>query len=211
MDNVFLGISLIEWFGYLASVIVAVSLVMGSIVKLRWYNLIGAGMFSTYGFLIGALPVGVLNAFIVIADIYYLIQIYKKEEHFDIIKLDDDSKYLKYFLNYKKDDIKKYFPDFDYGDFNGKGFYLIRDLTPVGIIYGIKDEDIFEIKLDYILPEYRDFKMGSYVFENHIDIFKNMGVNKLITESQMKDHNIYLEKMGFKLTDDEQKRYVKHI
>ena len=65
----FLGIAWIEWFGYAASVVVAISLMMSSIVKLRWFNLTGATMFSAYGFVIGAWPVGFLNLFIVAINI----------------------------------------------------------------------------------------------------------------------------------------------
>ena len=68
----FLGIAWIEWFGYAASVVVAISLMMSSIVKLRWLNLTGATMFSSYGFIIGALPVGFLNLFIVVINVVHL-------------------------------------------------------------------------------------------------------------------------------------------
>ena len=44
----FLGISILEWLGYAASVIVLVSLSMASIVKLRWYNMLGAALFSLW-------------------------------------------------------------------------------------------------------------------------------------------------------------------
>ena len=46
------NVSYVEWFGYLGSVIVAVSLTMSSIKKLRWYNFVGAAIFSIYGFVI---------------------------------------------------------------------------------------------------------------------------------------------------------------
>ena len=65
----FFGVPWVEWFGYAASLMVAVSLMMSSIVKLRWFNLVGATMFSTYGFIIGSLPVGFLNLFL--ADAWY--------------------------------------------------------------------------------------------------------------------------------------------
>ena len=68
----FHGISWIEWFGYAASIVVAISLTMSSIVKLRWFNLTGAMMFSSYGFIIGALPVGFLNLFIVVINVVHL-------------------------------------------------------------------------------------------------------------------------------------------
>ena len=65
----------VEWFGLAASVVVAYSLMLKDMLKLRIWNLIGAAMFVVYGGLIGALPVWLLNAFIVIADFYYIIKI----------------------------------------------------------------------------------------------------------------------------------------
>ncbi len=73
-------INWLEWLGYLASLIVLVSLLMSSIVKLRWINLLGSSLFSLYGFMIGALPVGFMNLGIVFINIYYLIQIYRTNE-----------------------------------------------------------------------------------------------------------------------------------
>ena len=48
--------ALLETFGYLASLLVAVSLMMRSIVRLRWINLTGAACFTAYGILIAAYP-----------------------------------------------------------------------------------------------------------------------------------------------------------
>ena len=49
---------ILEIFGYVASIIIAISLTMKNIHRLRWWNLFGAIAFSTYGVLIGAWPVG---------------------------------------------------------------------------------------------------------------------------------------------------------
>ena len=67
-----------EMLGYSASVLVAVSLMMQSVVKLRMINLVGAILFTVYGLLIGAFPVAFLNGFIVVANIYYLHQMYRE-------------------------------------------------------------------------------------------------------------------------------------
>ena len=69
---------LLQWVGYAASAVIAISLAISSIVKFRWLNLVGALVFSIYGFLIGAIPVGILNGIIAIVDIYYLVIIYGK-------------------------------------------------------------------------------------------------------------------------------------
>jgi len=65
----------IEIFGYVGSALVAISLMMSNIVRLRWINLVGAGIFSTYGFIIQAWPVAALNGAIVLIDIYHLWRI----------------------------------------------------------------------------------------------------------------------------------------
>ncbi|MDO6638633.1 YgjV family protein [Shewanella sp. 5_MG-2023] len=69
-----------EWVGYLASAVVAISLMMANIKKLRWWNLIGAALFVAYGLAIDAIPVALVNFFIVLIDIYYLIKLYKEPE-----------------------------------------------------------------------------------------------------------------------------------
>jgi hypothetical protein len=66
-----------EMLGYLASVFVAVSLMMRSLTRLRVINLIGALLFTAYGLIISAYPVAAVNAFIVLVNIYYLQQSFK--------------------------------------------------------------------------------------------------------------------------------------
>lgn len=67
----------LEMIGYLASVLVAISLMMRSLNKLRMINLTGSLLFTVYGFTIGAYPVAVLNAFIVVVNIFYLQKAFK--------------------------------------------------------------------------------------------------------------------------------------
>jgi len=67
-----------EWVGYLASIVVAISLMMSNIKKLRWWNLIGAALFVAYGVAIDAYPVALVNFFIVLIDIYYLVKLYRE-------------------------------------------------------------------------------------------------------------------------------------
>ncbi|MDX1341443.1 MAG: hypothetical protein R3309_07490 [Reinekea sp.] len=68
---------LVEIYGYAGSVLIALSLMMSNIIPLRWINLVGAAIFSTYGLVIHAWPVAVLNGFIVLIDIYHLWHIYR--------------------------------------------------------------------------------------------------------------------------------------
>lgn len=69
------GIPLIEWVGYLASVLIAVSMFMKDIIKLRFINLVGSLCFVIYGLIIKAYPVALTNIVIVIVNLYYLYKI----------------------------------------------------------------------------------------------------------------------------------------
>jgi hypothetical protein len=193
-----LGIPLVEWFGYAASVVVAVSLTMSSIVKLRWYNLVGAAMFSTYGFVIGALPVGLLNAFIVAADIYYIIKMYREKDEFRIMGLSGDSEYLDYFLECHQSDIRRFFPRFDADLSDGRSaFYLVKNSVPIGLLVGRpQGADGFKVELDYVGPEYRDFKMGRWVYGSS-GHFRQQGYQRILSDATGGGHDAYLEKMGF--------------
>jgi hypothetical protein len=192
-----LGISLVEWFGYTASVIVAVSLTMASIVKLRWFNLVGAGMFSTYGFIIGALPVGFLNLFITLIDIYYLIRMYQEKADFTILALTGSDQLRDHYLSVHRADIVKFFPKFDPAAMAGlESFWLLKNSVPVGLLAGVKQDETLEIALDYVGPEYRDFKMGAFVYSS-AEFFRSRGIRKLAVVPTGGPHDAYLEKMRF--------------
>jgi hypothetical protein len=192
-----LGISLVEWFGYLASVVVAVSLTMASIVKLRWCNLVGAGLFSAYGFIIGALPVGFLNLFIALIDVYYLVKLYREQDDFKILALGGSDELRRYYLDCHAADIRRFFPGFDFAAPDGReAFWLLKNTVPIGLLSGRREGDCLVIDLDYVGPEYRDFKMGAFVYGSG-DFFRPLGINRLACPASGGPHDAYLEKMDF--------------
>lgn len=67
-----LGISYIEWFGYLASFFVLLSFLMRNIKTLRYVNTLGCMFFVVYGVLLDSWPIIITNAAIIMVNIYYL-------------------------------------------------------------------------------------------------------------------------------------------
>ena len=196
----FFGVPWVEWFGYAASLMVAVSLMMSSIIKLRWINLVGSAMFSTYGFVIGSLPVGFLNLFIVVINVVNLLRMYREKDDFRIMSLSGDSEYLAYFLKCHRSEIEKYFPLFDFAERGERSaFYLVKNSNPIGLLIGHRqDEDTLLIELDYVGAQFRDFKMGSFVYRNN-EFFLSQGYKVLKAPATGGGHDVYLEKMGFRL------------
>lgn len=72
------SISLTDWIGYLASVVLMISFLMKNINTLRIINSMGACLFIMYGImLVTAWPIIITNAFILGVNIYYLIKHYR--------------------------------------------------------------------------------------------------------------------------------------
>jgi len=199
----------LEWLGYLASTIVLISLLMSSIIKLRWINLLGSSIFSLYGFLIGALPVGFMNLGIAFINIYYLIKIYRSKEYFKILPIEDDSQYFNYFLNFYQKGIEKYANISKINLQNSKvSFFILRNMVPAGVFLASEyDKSTLQIELDFVIPEYRDFKIGRYVFENRKDYFLDMGYSKFVSATANDEQIKYLLKMGFVKQEENGKSY----
>lgn len=207
---------IIQWIGYVGSVIIAASLTMSSLVKLRWLNLTGAAIFSAYGFIIGAMPVAFLNLFITLINIYHLHHIYNQKDFLKILHIRTENRYLDFFMDYYQLDINKFFPGF-YESFKNQlydhqnllCFLIIRNAAVAGIFIGrkVNEKQLF-IEIDFAIPEYRDLKTGSYIYKQNQLYFKNLGIKKLCANPKNKNHYKYLKKMGF---EEEMKDHNKVI
>ncbi len=189
----------LEILGYVGSVIVAVSLMMKNIVKLRWWNLVGAALFSLYGLLVGAYPVFAVNFFIAIVDIYYLIVLYKKKDEFSLVSVRPNNNYLKKFTEFYFDDIIKFFPQFSFANLEGKKvFFILRNLLPVGLFaFEITSDNSAIVYIDYAVPSYRDLNNAKFLYKTKPEFFKNLGCKQIITHTEVEAHKKYLLKIGF--------------
>lgn len=195
-----MDIDVYQIIGYTASVIIAISMMMNSFVKFRIINLIGATTFATYGFLIGAIPVGCLNGLIMIVDIYYIYKIFSKKEIFETLEIRPDNKYLLRFLEFHNKEIQKFFPGFFYkAEVNTISFFVLRNTAVAGIFLAHR-ENVTELKvgLDFVIPQFRDYKNGKYIYRRLKDYFINQGFTRVKTDGESKKYIQYLKKLGFK-------------
>jgi hypothetical protein len=204
-----------EIIGYVASLLVAVSLMMSSIVKLRVINLAGALCFTIYGFLIQSYPVAGMNLFVVIIDVYYLYEMFTKKEYFTILEVKADSEYLKRFLTFYRHEITQFLPEFSFAPSDRQIiFFVLRNLVPTGLfIAEERDDTSLVAKLDFVIPGYRDFKIGQFIFSKSSDMFKKKGFHTLYSSPGNQAHERYLGRMGFAMTDSEGKEllYAKEL
>jgi len=173
--------------------------------------MIGSAIFCVYGFLIGSIPVGIMNGGIIIINIYYLVKLYHAKEHLKLINLYPNSEYLAYFMSFYKKDMLKYFPEDNLKvDDHILGFYILRDVIPAAIFIAKKvSEQTIDIQVDYAIPAYRDFKIGNFIYLENKDYFLERGLTQLTCLSINEEHDQYLKKMGF--TKGEENRFVLNL
>ena len=191
-----------EYIGHIGSVLIAISFMMSNIKTLRIINLIGAIVFTIYGVIIQSYPVIILDSFIIITDIYYLLKMTTQKDYFNINDtLSPNVFFVPKFLDYYKNDIITFFPEFDLSLIQAPKIILIsRNLNPVGMfIYeeNIKTSSI-QIHLDYAIPKYRDSKNSFFVFNEKSKELTEAGFKTYEVNSTSKAHDKYLKKMGFR-------------
>jgi len=197
----------LDLFGYLGSVLVAISLMMANIKRLRWINLFGAAAFSSYGFLIDALPVFLLNGWITLVDIYYLIRLYRFQDDFDTVRLSSvRTPLFKFLIDRYGEDILSFFPHASVTELEGAVPLLVfRNMKPVGLFaYKVSPDDSSkaDVIIDYVIPEARDMKTAQYLFNRHRNELVKEGINILISIPVNENHKRYLKKVGFIKNND---------
>ncbi|WP_420126639.1 hypothetical protein [Longimicrobium sp.] len=190
---------LYEVIGYVASALVAVSLMMSSILRLRLINLVGSAAFAVYGLLIHAYPVAAMNGFIVLINLFYLYRMLRTREYFRLLSVEPDSQYLRQFLHFYEREIHRFLPGFAYTPAaDDLTVFVLRDMVPAGLFIGRREAGgTLCVTLDFVIPQYRDFKIGRYLFQEEREFFRSRGFREIESEPGNREHAAYLRRMGF--------------
>lgn len=203
-----------ELIGYIGSVLVAVSLMMSNIWKLRWINLFGALFFVAYGIALKAYPVVVVNGFIVLIDAYFLNQMARKKDYFSLLTLKDpQGPFIRRFLNFYAADIQGFFPDFDIETIKEPlTFFMLRNIMPIGIfVYETEPEGVARIHLDYVVPEYRDLGSARFLYHHRVQRFRDQGLKTFAVRTGSEATASYFRSLGFKESAGDSGVLVKEI
>ncbi len=202
-----------ELIGYAGSIVILISLLMKSLVKLRWINLAGSLLFSLYGLTIRAWPVFGINAIIVGIDAWFLIQMMRCRDYFELAPLSEiGPEYFRKFFLYHENDILSFFPGARLDELTGLETYMLfRNILPVGFFAICIEGEEARIVADYVVPEYRDFKTGVFIYDIKRMYFKEKGVKRFVAESGQPIHRRYLQRNGFRPDPEHPNRFLKSL
>lgn len=194
---------LTPWFGYLASLCLIIALLVNNDLKFRWFNTFGNIFFIVYAIVLGAFPILLTNLILLGINIFYLVKVYRKKENFDMLEFEGKEKLVQKFIQFYQKDIETYFPTFTNAALeNNLNFVVIRDLVIANIFSAsVSADGDADVLLNYTLQKYRDFKVGSYIFEKEKDFLISKGIKRIVYTKQInKNHEKFLQVSGFKKT-----------
>lgn len=187
---------ILEIVGYASTVLILVSFLMTSVVKLRIVSAIGSGIFVIYALLTGSIPTAIMNFGVVVVNIYFLIRLMRAEKLTTMLPISTDSAYLKEFETFYGADMQRFFPEVaTQKDEADAAYFVYYDLVPVGLLLGKKlDNGELRILVDYTTPKYRDASVGKFLYQR---LLKKEGYKSLTIESPSEKHEKYLKTVGF--------------
>ena len=93
---------------------------------------------------------------------------------------------------------------------NSVSFFILRNMSVAGLFLAHRDGDnVLTVGLDYVIPEYRDFKNGRYVYYRLRQKFIDSGFTIIRSDGNNLRKNKYFKKLGFK--KDENGLYTMYL
>ena len=72
-------------------------------------------------------------------------------------------------------------------------------MAVAGVFLAHRDQNhCLSVGLDFVLPEYRDFKNGKFIYLRLRDRFISEGFTKVIAEGKSEKYAQYLSRLGFR-------------
>lgn len=182
--------------GYASTVLILISFLMTSVVKLRIVSAIGSGIFVIFAIATKSYPTAIMNFGVVLINIYFLVRLLKAEKLTTMLPISTDSAYLKEFETFYGADMQRFFPEVALQkDEADKAYFVYYDLVPVGLLLGkTQDDGSLRILVDYTTPKYRDSSVGKFLYNK---LLKTEGYTALTFADPSEKHELYLQKAGF--------------
>ena len=195
------GDTVLQVVGYFSTVLILISFLMTSVLKLRLVNLIGSAIFVVFAFLTKSYPTAIMNVGLCIINIYFIIRLLRSKRLTLMLPISLDSAYLRAFEELYREDIHRYFPGFDpNASAADTAYFVYYDMDPAGLTMGRRKEDgSLDLLLDYTIPKYRDASVGRFLYPH---LLGEEGFTALEFRAPTAYHEKYLKKVGFRKAGD---------
>lgn len=193
--------SIIGWGG---SALVVLSLLQTRILRLRILNLVGCVILVGFNAVVGVWPMVGMNAVLAVINVVHLWRLLRHrhdEAEYQVLQVNQTDAYLGFVLAQHHKDISRFNPGFTPGT-SPYAFLVQHGDRTVGVVLAHDaGSGRAQIDLDYVLPKYRDFTPGEFVYRRS-EVFTEHGFHQVIAPPRMRDSTPYLRNLGFRPEGD---------
>lgn len=199
-------LELVGWFG---SAILVISLLQTRVMRLRVLNAIASAILVGYNAAIQVWPMVGLNVVLVGINtviIWRLLRGRHDARVYEVVPIGVGEPFLRHTLERHADDVAAFNPPPEELLVEAQHAFLITtgdELVGVVLARAGAEPDEQQVVLDYVLPAYRDFTPGEFVFRPD-GPFARLGARRVVASPAMLASARYLEAVGFRAEGDRQ-------
>ncbi|MEJ2578092.1 MAG: hypothetical protein P8Z68_03235 [Kineosporiaceae bacterium] len=190
--------------GWLGSALLVVSLAQTRVLRFRALNLLAAVLLIVFNMAIQAWPMVALNAVVAVLNTWVLFRLTRTrhdDRAYEVVPIGTAEPYLGNLLTRHARDIARFNPELapDVQDRADLAFLTLSGGETVGVVLARRTGTPGEaqVLLDYVLPRFRDFTPGEFVFRPG-GPFAARGVHRVLAPAGMRGSTAYLRAIGFR-------------
>ncbi|MDO8120897.1 hypothetical protein Q6346_06160 [Isoptericola sp. b490] len=197
----------LETIGWAGSALLVLSLVQTRVMRLRVLNTVACGVLIGYNAALGVWPMVAMNVVLVLINVWAIARLLRERHDdrvYDAVPIGTHEPFLHHLLARHAEDIGRFNPDLAgteparLAGTADHAFVVTTADEAVGVVLtrdgAGPDEQL--VVLDYVLPAYRDFTPGEFVFR-HDGPFRALGTRTVVASPGMAASERYLRAVGF--------------
>jgi hypothetical protein len=198
--------------GWGGSALLIYSLLQTRVLRFRLLNLAAAVVLVIYNALVAVWPMVGMNVVIVAINLVQIARMLRTrhdDRHYDVVPIGTGEPYLRHVLAEHRADIERFNPPQALvPDAAGSAFLVLHRGETVGVVLARPvGPGTAQVDLDYVLPRFRDFTPGEFVYRSD-GVFAAAGVRRLLAPPRMREAAGYLARVGFRPDPDDTRRLV---
>ncbi|WP_029664194.1 YgjV family protein [Cellulomonas sp. KRMCY2] len=200
----------LEIIGWLGSAVLITSLLQTRVMRFRVLNTVSCAVLIGYNALVGVWPMVAMNVVLVGINLWVIARLLRErhdERAYDVVPIGVREPYLRHLLDRHRADIVAFNPDLpsDVPAVAEHAFLVSTGDQLVGVVLSRAGDtpDEQQVVLDYVLPPFRDFTPGEFVFRAD-GPFAALGTHRVLASPGMAASEKYLRAVGFVRQGDRQ-------
>jgi hypothetical protein len=197
-------VALVEAVGWIGSAVLIYSLMQTRVMRFRILNTISCVILVGYNAVIQVWPMVAMNVVLVGINLFVITRLLRQrhdDRAYEAVRMGVDEPFLRRLLERHADDVAAFNPGLtpEVTHAAEHAFVVSSGDQVVGVVLTRQgaSPDEQQVVLDYVLPPYRDFTPGEFVFRAD-GPFAELGTRRVVASPGMEASERYLQAVGFR-------------